>query len=67
MRSPNSGCHPISDFTSQTFPAAAAEMVAALRTDCLADFRTKHLSTPGIPSAVHKLLKHLEFLIALAA
>ncbi len=47
--------------------ASFAEMVAALRTDSLADFRTKHLSTPGIPRAVHKLLRPLEYLIALAA
>ena len=44
-----------------------AEMVAALRTDSLADFKRKYLSTPGIPLAVHKLLKPLEYLIALAA
>jgi len=47
--------------------ASFAEMVAALRIDSLADFKRKHLSTPGIPQAVHKLLKPLEYLIALAA
>jgi SRSO17 transposase len=47
--------------------ASFPEMVAALRTDSLADFKRKHLSTPGIPRAVHKLLKPLEYLIALAA
>ena len=34
--------------------ASFAEMVAALRTDSLDDFQRKHLSTPGIPRAVHK-------------
>ena len=47
--------------------ASFSEMVAALRTDSLADFKTKHLSTPGIPRALNKLLKPLEYLIALAA
>ena len=47
--------------------ASFAEMVAALRADSLDDFKRKHLSTPGIPRAVHKLLKPLEYLIALAA
>ncbi len=47
--------------------ASFADMVAALRIDSLADFKRKHLSTPGIPRAVHKLLKPLEYLIALAA
>jgi hypothetical protein len=47
--------------------ASFPEMVAALRTDSLADFKRKHLSTPGIPRAVYKLLKPLEYLIALAA
>jgi hypothetical protein len=47
--------------------ASFAEMVAALRIDSLAEFKQKHLSTPGIPRAIHKLLKPLEYLIALAA
>ena len=47
--------------------ASFAEMVAALRTDSLDDFQRKHLSTPGIPRAVHKILKPLKYLIALAA
>ena len=47
--------------------ASFAEMVAAMRTDSLAEFKRKHLSTPGIPRAVYKLLKPLEYLIALAA
>ena len=47
--------------------ASFAEMLAAIRTDSLAQFKQKHLSTPGIPRAVHKLLKPLEYLIALAA
>lgn len=47
--------------------ASFAEMVAAIRTDSLDEFKRKHLLTPGIPRAVHKLLKPLEYLIALAA
>jgi len=47
--------------------ASFPEMLAALRLDSLADFKRKHLSTPGIPRAVHQLLKPLEYLIALAA
>ncbi len=47
--------------------ASFAEMVAALRIDSLAEFKQKHLSTPGIPRAIHQLLKPLEYLIALAA
>lgn len=47
--------------------ASFAEIVAALRVDSLAEYRRKHLSTPAIPRAVHKLLKPLEYLIALAA
>ena len=47
--------------------ASFAEMVAALRTDSLDDFQRKHLSTPGVSRAVHKILKPLKYLIALAA
>ena len=47
--------------------ASFPEMLAALRSDSLAEFKHKHLLTPGIPRAVHKLLKPLEYLIALAA
>lgn len=47
--------------------ASFAEMVAAIRIDSLAEIKRKHLSTPGIPPGIHKLLKPLEYLIALAA
>ena len=47
--------------------ASFAEMLGALRTDSLAEFKRKHLSTPDVPAAVHKFLKPLEYLIALAA
>lgn len=47
--------------------ASFAEMVAALRTDSLAQLKQKYLSTPGIPPGIHKLLQPLEYLIALAA
>ena len=47
--------------------ASFAEMVAALRTDSLAEFKTKHLLTLGNQRALNKLLKPLEYLIALAA
>lgn len=47
--------------------ASFAEMLAALRADSLDDLKRKHLSTPGIPRAVHKFLKPLEYLIALGA
>jgi len=46
--------------------ASFAEMVAALRMDSLAETKRKHLSTPGIPRAVHKILQPLEYLLALA-
>lgn len=46
--------------------ASFAEMVASLRMDSLAETKRKHLSTPGIPRAVHKILKPLEYLLALA-
>lgn len=47
--------------------ASFAEMAAALRTDSLTEFKRKHLSTPGVPTGIHKILKPLEYLIALAA
>jgi SRSO17 transposase len=47
--------------------ASFAEMVAALRIDSLGEFKRKHLSTPGLPPGIHKILKPLEYLIALAA
>ncbi len=47
--------------------ASFAEMLAALRIDSLAEFKRKHLSIPGVPAGIHKLLKPLEYLIALAA
>ena len=47
--------------------ASFAEMVAAIRIDSLAEIKRKHLSIPGIPPGIHKLLKPLEYLIALAA
>ena len=47
--------------------ASFAEMVAALRTDSLAEIKRKHLSTPDIPPGIHQFLKPLEYLIALAA
>ena len=47
--------------------ASFAEMVAALRIDSLAEIKRKHLLTPELSWAVHKLLKPLEYLIALAA
>ena len=46
--------------------ASFAEMVAALRMDSLAETKKKHLSIPGIPRAVHKILRPLEYLLALA-
>lgn len=47
--------------------ASFAEMVAALRADSLAELKQKHLSTPGVPPGIHKFIKPLEYLIALAA
>lgn len=47
--------------------ASFAEMVVALRADSLAQFKRKHLSTPGIPPGIHRFLNPLEYLIALAA
>ena len=47
--------------------ASFAEMVAALRTDSLAQIKRKHLSTPDIPPGIHQFLKPLEYLIALAS
>lgn len=47
--------------------ASFPEMVAALRADSLAELKEKYLSTPGIPPGIHKFLKTLEYLIALAA
>jgi len=47
--------------------ASFAEMLAALRVDSLAEFKRKHLSTPEVPASIHKFLKPLEYLIALAA
>lgn len=47
--------------------ASFAEMLAALRSDTLSEFKRKHLSTPAIPKAIHKFLQPLEYLIALAA
>jgi len=47
--------------------ASFAEMLGALRIDSLAEFKRKHLSTPGVPAGIHKFLKPLEYLIALAA
>jgi hypothetical protein len=47
--------------------ASFAEMVAALRADSLAELKRKYLSTPGIPPGIHKFIKPLEYLIALAA
>jgi SRSO17 transposase len=46
--------------------ASFADMLAALRTDSLAQIRRKHLSTPAVPASIHKFLKPLEYLIALA-
>jgi len=42
-------------------------MLATLRIDSLAEFKRKHLSTPEVPAGIHKFLKPLEYLIALAA
>ena len=47
--------------------ASFAEMLAALRADSLDEFKRKHLSTPGIPPGIQKLLQPLEYLIKLAA
>lgn len=47
--------------------ASFADMLAGLRSDSLAELRRKHLSTPGIPPGVHKFIKPLQYLIALAA
>lgn len=47
--------------------ASFAEMVAALRVDSLAQIKRKHLSIPDIPTSIHKILKPLEYLIALAS
>ena len=47
--------------------ASFADMLAGLRADSLGELRRKHLSTPGIPPGVHKFIKPLEYLIALAA
>lgn len=47
--------------------ASFAELLAALRADSLAELKEKYLSTPGIPPGIHKFLKPLEYLIALAA
>lgn len=44
-----------------------AEMIAAIRVDSLAELRRKHLSTTSMTPAIHKLLKPLEYLIALAS
>jgi len=47
--------------------ASFADMLAALRLDSLREFEQNHLSTPGIPPAVRKILQPLERLIQLAA
>jgi hypothetical protein len=47
--------------------ASFADMLAALRIDSLREFEKKHLSTPGIPPGVRKILQRLEYLIQLAA
>ena len=44
-----------------------ADMLAALRVDSLHEFQKNHLSPPGIPPAVRKILQPLERLIQLAA
>jgi hypothetical protein len=47
--------------------ASFADMLAALRGDSLREFEQNHLSTPGIPPGVRKIMQHLEYLIQLAA
>jgi hypothetical protein len=47
--------------------ASFADMLAALRADSLHEFEKNHLSTPGIPPAVRKILRRLENLVQLAA
>lgn len=47
--------------------ASFADMLAALRVDSLHEFEQDHLSTPGIPPAVRKILQQLENLVQLAA
>jgi hypothetical protein len=46
--------------------ASLPDMLAALRRDCLDQTKQKHLSTPNIPPGVQKILKPLEYLLALA-
>ena len=47
--------------------ASFADMLAALRRDCLEQTKQTHLSTPDIPPGVQKILKPLAYLLALAA
>ena len=47
--------------------ASLADMLAALRRDCLEQTQETHLSTPDIPPGVQKILKPLTYLLALAA
>ena len=46
--------------------ASFPEMVAALRIDSLTEIKRKHLLTPDVSRVVNKLIKPLEYLIALA-
>jgi len=57
---------PLRNYRGKT-RASFADMFAALRSDSLREFEKKHLSIPGIPPGVRKVIQRLENIIQLAA